>query len=66
MLLQHKDFVIEEPHLVAEALDVYRDRPAVSFADCLILAAARYAGHLPLVTFDKALSRLPGTARLGR
>ncbi|HUR79699.1 MAG TPA: type II toxin-antitoxin system VapC family toxin [Thermoanaerobaculia bacterium] len=66
MLLEHEHFVIQESRVVAEALNLYRDRPAVSFSDCLILATARQAGHLPLATFDFALSRLPGTARLGR
>jgi predicted nucleic-acid-binding protein len=33
------------------------------FADCLLLAGARAAGELPLVTFDKALGKLAG-ARL--
>jgi predicted nucleic-acid-binding protein len=66
MLLQHEHFVIQEPRLVAEALSEYRDHPTVSFSDCLILATARHAGHLPLATFDFALSRLDGTARLGR
>ena len=35
-----------------------------AFHDCLMLEAARKAGHLPLGTFDRALGRLPGAERL--
>jgi predicted nucleic acid-binding protein len=38
----------------------YRERPALEFSDCLILETACRAGHLPLGTFDRALSRLDG------
>lgn len=64
MLLQHENAVIQDRDVVAEALDQYRSRPALGFSDCLILATARKAGHLPLGTFDKALATLDGTARL--
>jgi predicted nucleic-acid-binding protein len=66
MLLDHEDIVFENANIVAAALDDYRRRPSLRFSDCLILAAARHAGHLPLGTFDKALATLHGTARLGR
>jgi predicted nucleic-acid-binding protein len=64
MLLQHENAVLQDPDVVAEALDQYRRRPALGFSDCLILAVARKAGHLPLGTFDKALATLDGTTRL--
>ncbi len=64
MLLRHEHFTIQEPDVVVEALVEYRRRPALRFSDCLILATARNAGHLPLGTFDKALATLEGTIRL--
>ncbi|HVO95606.1 MAG TPA: type II toxin-antitoxin system VapC family toxin [Terriglobales bacterium] len=64
MLLHHRDLTIQESDSVAAALDEYRNRPALGFSDCLILEAARKAGHLPLGTFDRNLSRLDGAEGL--
>lgn len=64
MLLNHKDLTIEEAGTVAAALERFREKPAVDFSDCLVLEAARKAGHLPLGTFDRALGKLDGTQRL--
>jgi predicted nucleic acid-binding protein len=41
-----------------------RTRPALGFPDCLMLAVARKAGHLPLGTFDRNLGKLEGAERL--
>jgi predicted nucleic acid-binding protein len=56
--------VLEEPEVVANALQSFRRRPALGFSDCLMLEVARKAGHLPLGTFDRALGRLADTERL--
>ena len=64
MLLQHKDLTIEDSESVFGALEQFRKRPTVSFSDCLVLEAARRAGHLPLGTFDRGLAKLPGAERL--
>jgi len=56
--------MIEEPEAVSNALQHFRRRPVLGFSDCLMLEAARRAGHLPLGTFDRALGRLPGAERL--
>lgn len=64
MLLNHRNLVIEEPEAVSNALQHFRRRPVLGFSDCLMLEAARKAGHLPLGTFDRALGRLPGAERL--
>jgi hypothetical protein len=37
---------------------------AVSFSDCLVVEIARKAGHLPVGTLDRALSRTPGALKL--
>jgi predicted nucleic-acid-binding protein len=64
MLLHHRDLTIQESGSVAAALEQYRSRPALGFSDCLILEVARKAGHLPLGTFDRDLSKLDGAERL--
>jgi predicted nucleic-acid-binding protein len=64
MLLHHRHLTIQESDNVAAALEQYRRRPALGFSDCLILEAARKAGHLPLGTFDRNLSKLEGAEGL--
>lgn len=64
MLLNHRDLALQDPDVIAAALDNFRAKPALGFSDCLVLEIARKAGHLPLGTFDKALSKLDGTQRL--
>ena len=62
MLLDHQRLTIQDSDVVAAALQHYRRRPAFGFSDCLVLEIARKAGHLPLGTFDKQLSKLEGAA----
>ena len=64
MLLDHRALTVQEPEVVALALVQFRKRPAVSFSDCLVLELARKAGHFPLGTFDRDLSKLDGAQRL--
>ncbi len=64
LLLHHRDLTIQESDSVAAALEQYRSRPALEFSDCLILETARKAGHLPLGTFDRNLSKLDGAEGL--
>lgn len=64
MLLNHRDLAVQDPDVVAAALENFRAKPALGFSDCLVLEIARKAGHLPLGTFDKALSKLDGAQRL--
>jgi predicted nucleic-acid-binding protein len=64
MLLNHRELTLQETEIVRAALRLFKDRPAVGFSDCLILEVARKAGHLPLGTFDRELSKLKGTQRL--
>jgi predicted nucleic-acid-binding protein len=61
MLLEHEHLSIQEPEVVATALARYQNRPRIGFSDCLILEIARKAGHTPLGTFDRNLSKLDGT-----
>ena len=64
LLLNHRELILQDPDVVAAALQVFSDRPAVGFSDCLMLEVARKAGHLPLGTFDRGLDRLDGTRKL--
>ena len=64
MLLQHKDLTIQDADVVAAALEQFRRQPGLGFSDCLILEVSRKAGHLPLGTFDRDLSKLDGAERI--
>jgi predicted nucleic-acid-binding protein len=62
MLLDHQRLTIQDSDVVVAALQHYRRKPAIGFSDCLVLEIARKAGHLPLGTLDKQLSKLEGAA----
>ena len=64
MLLNHKDLTLQDANAVTAALEHYRTRPALGFSDCLVLEVARKAGHLPLGTFDRELSKLNSVQKL--
>jgi len=64
MLLNHKQLTIQDAEIVVSAVGHFKKRPALGFSDCLVLEIARKAGHLPLGTFDRNLSRLEGAKRL--
>jgi predicted nucleic-acid-binding protein len=64
MLLNHKELTLQDADVVNAALDHFRALPALGFSDCLVLEIARKAGHLPLGTFDRDLSKLAGAQRL--
>lgn len=64
MLLDHQQLVVQDAEAVRTALSHYRLHSKLGFSDCLILAVAHRAGHAPLGTFDRGLSKLPGTQRL--
>ncbi len=63
-LLNHKELTIQDAEVVANALEQFKKRPSPGFSDCLVLEVARKAGHLPLGTFDRNLSKLDGAKRL--
>lgn len=64
LLLAHDKLILQDADTVAAALAHFRQRPSLGFSDCLGLAIARRAGHVPLGSFDKALTSLPDTQRL--
>ena len=63
MLLSHTSLTLQDPEVVAAALDCYRKHRGVGFSDCLVLETARQAGHVPLGTFDNRLMKLEGAQR---
>lgn len=64
LLLNHRELTLQDPEVVAAALDTFKERPAVGFSDCTLLEIARKAGHLPLGTFDRDLGKLDGAQKL--
>lgn len=62
MLLEHDQLVLQDGNVVEAALNAFRRRPAVGFSDCLIVEIARKAGHHPVGTFDRSMSRLDGAS----
>lgn len=64
MLLNHEHLTVQDADVVAAATENFRKRPILGFSDCLVLEIARKAGHLPLGTFDRDLSKLDGAVRL--
>jgi predicted nucleic-acid-binding protein len=64
MLLEHRDLVLQDPDTVAGALELFRSKPALGFSDCVMLAVAQRAGHLPLGTFDRNLGKVEGSQKL--
>jgi predicted nucleic acid-binding protein len=64
MLLDHQQLAIEGAEVVAAAAAQLRKTPRLRFSDCLMVEIARRAGHLPLGTFDRHLSKLTDTQML--
>ena len=64
LLLEHESLVVQDAETVKAAFTQFQLKPTLGFSDCLVLEIARKAGHLPLGTFDKALSKLEGTQKL--
>jgi predicted nucleic-acid-binding protein len=64
MLLHHEHLTVQDREVVAAATAQFRKHPKVGFSDCLMLEVARKAGHTPLGTFDRDLSRIDGAERV--
>ncbi len=64
MLLEHETLVLQDSDTVEAALAHFIARPSLGFSDCLVLEAAHKAGHKPLGSFDKALTKLADTQKL--
>lgn len=64
MLLNHRELSVQDADVVMAALATFRMKPALGFSDCLMLEIAKRAGHIPLGTFDRDLSKVDGAERL--
>ena len=64
LLLVHESLVLQDADGVSAALSQFRAKPMLGFSDCLVLEVARKAGHQPLATFDRALSKMGGAQKL--
>jgi predicted nucleic-acid-binding protein len=64
LLLAHESLVLQDADTVSAALADFRSKPTLGFSDCLVLAIAKKAGHVPLGTFDRDLARLEGAHRI--
>ncbi len=63
-LLTRDDEKQVAPEVIAAAPADFRARPSLGFSDCLMLAVARKAGHLPHGTFDRAFAKLEGAVKV--
>jgi predicted nucleic acid-binding protein len=57
---------VQDPEVVERALVHFRKRPSLGFSDCLVLEAARKAGHGPLGTFDRELGKVEGAELIAK
>ena len=64
MLLAHGTLNLERSSDIEEALQTFRRKPSLGFADCLIIQSAIAAGHVPFGTFDAGLAKLNGAERI--
>ena len=64
MLLDHSQLVLQDREVVAAALALFTERPALGYSDCLMVEKARKSGHTPLGTFDRILAKVDGADRL--
>ena len=62
-LLSARELLLEDADDIGPALERYRNED-FGFADLMIAAAARRAGAVELVTFDRKAARLPGVRLL--
>lgn len=64
MLLEHDQLTLQGEDTVRGAHEAFERDQSVGFSDCLIVETARKAGHLPVGTFDKTMSRIDGAQGL--
>ena len=60
MLVEHDRVTLQDEDVIRSAHSAFERNRSVDFTDCLVVEAARKAGHLPVGTFDKAMSRIEG------
>lgn len=63
-LLDMRGLESDHPQALLEAVDFWKDQPALSFADCIHLAQTRSLDLAGIHTFDKKMDRFPGVTRV--
>lgn len=61
MLIEHDRLTLQDEDVVRKAHSMFESGRSIGFSDCLIVEAARKAGHVPVGTFDRKMARLDGT-----
>ena len=64
MLVEHDRLTLHGEEAVRRAHAAFEQDWSVVFSDCIIVEAARKSGHLPVGTFEKAMSRVEGAQGL--
>ena len=60
MLTEHERLSLQDEDVVRRAHTTFDGTRSTGFSDCLVVEIARKAGHLPLGTFDRKMSRVDG------
>ena len=60
MLVEHDRLTLQDEDVIRGAHSAFERGRSAGFTDCLVVEVARKAGHLPVGTFDKAMSRIEG------
>ena len=60
MLVEHDRLTLQDEDVIRGAHSAFERSRSAGFTDCLIVEAARKAGHLPVGTFERAMSRIDG------
>ena len=60
MLLEHERLSLQDEDVIRKAHATFSDTRSTGFSDCLVVEIARKAGHVPVGTFDRKLSRVDG------
>jgi predicted nucleic-acid-binding protein len=65
-LIDNARLTIENPEVVTAAVGQMKANRRIDFADAMIVEMARRAGVAPLLTFDRALSKVDGAELIKR
>ena len=60
MLVEHDRLALQDEDVIRGAHAAFEHSRSAEFTDCLVVSVARKAGHLPVGTFDRAMSRIDG------
>ena len=58
--MEHDRFALQDEDVVRRAHATFARKRSVDFSDCLVVEIARKAGHVPIGTFDRNMSRVDG------